>query len=588
MGEASGSANEPDATGNGLDAKPTTGSSGAVSQMTTVMGMIGRSRINQTSSSKHNGLKVPPYAAKLANTTYGMMIGNLSVCGQGWIGKYDELRMYDGVMSPDRVKADYDATHSPLSFLTAVGAVVSAEWTGAAGDGSVTNSANWTCRDALGEVMPRALPTADTAVTIAGNAVNIDAGTNISFACASIAIGDCKLSADSDLRGLGILSFADSTSRIDLNGHDLRVSWFDNAGTVTNSASGDAAAFRVWTPAGKAVVNNNVTLGGNLRFVKEGAGSFTASKEEQTYTGGNHVSDGVLICGYAQKNHPLGVINVVNEIVVSSNCVFDVNGQVAWSSWLVVLDGGIVQNSGASPSTALAAQLGNMRLESDSWIRCISTYGILAADSRTSYVNLNEHTLHAVVSSGKIFYLSAAVVENGTVSVDGGTFQTGGHANVNNITNVATNVNFVVNSAMSIYAPLSVGGYEARYGGTSNAGAHALKVHGTFKPSAHNYFHGCEMQNGSTIDLSSRTDALPRVSAFTGGARTLLFADGATVYVKLGERGVSSTRPIISWDSKPEGIDAVSFKSATGERTRTFCVRDDGLHAVDGLRLFIR
>ena len=68
MGEASGSANEPDATGNGLDAKPTAGSSGAVSQMTTTLGMIGRCRINQTSSTKHNGLKVPPYADKLADT----------------------------------------------------------------------------------------------------------------------------------------------------------------------------------------------------------------------------------------------------------------------------------------------------------------------------------------------------------------------------------------------------------------------------------------------------------------------------------------------------------------------------------------
>ena len=701
MGEASGSANEPDATGNGLDAKPTAGSGGAVSQMTTVAGVIGGCRINQTSSSKHNGLKVPPYADKLADTnefsvggwwyadqrvtslaqryfctrnatsasdgaykvgwdvmmgqnvspddlrfvnqyttgqgyaevvakyavssivgrwmhmymtcdnklikvyidgelvcsgtpaqtfrpvnaTYGMMIGNLGVRGQGWIGKYDELRMYDGVMSPDRVKADYDTTHSPLSFLTAVGAVVSAEWTGAVGDGSVTNSANWTCRDALGEVMPNALPTLDTSVTIAGNAVYINAGTNISFSCASIAIGDCKLSADSDLSGLGGLSFADHTSRIDLNGHDLRVSWFDNTGTVTNSAPGDAAALRVWTPAGKTVVNNNVTLGGNLRFVKEGAGSFTASKEEQTYTGGNHVSEGSLICGYAQKYHPLGVVGGVNEIVVSSNCVFDVNGQIAWSSWLVVLDGGTVQNSGADPITAIAAQLGSMRLESDSWIRCPSTYGILAVDSMTSYVNLNGHTLHAVVSSGKNFILAAAVVENGTISVEGGTFKTGGHANVNSITNVATNVNFIVNSAMNISAPLNVGGYEALYDGSINTGAALLKVHGTFKPSAHDCFHGCEMQDGSTMDLSSRTSALPLVSAFTTGDNKLKFANGATVSVKLGERRVSSLRPIISWDSasKPTGIDTVKFVSATGERKRSFVAQDDGLYALNGL-----
>lgn len=65
-------------------------------------------------------------------------------------------------------------------------------------------------------------------------------------------------------------------------------------------------------------------------------------------------------------------------------------------------------------------------------------------------------------------------------------------------------------------------------------------------------------------------------------------ADGATVYVKFGERSVSSTKPVISWSSKPVGIDAVCFKSVTGERKRTFYVRDDGLHVVDGLRLFIK
>ena len=68
MGEASGADNEPDMTGNGLAAKPTAGSSGAVSQMTTAPGLIGGCRINQTSSSKHNGLKVPAYADKMANT----------------------------------------------------------------------------------------------------------------------------------------------------------------------------------------------------------------------------------------------------------------------------------------------------------------------------------------------------------------------------------------------------------------------------------------------------------------------------------------------------------------------------------------
>ena len=701
MGKANGSANEPDVTGNGLDAKPTAGSSGAVSQMTTAPGLIGGCRINQTSSSKHNGLKVPAYADKMADTnefsvggwwyadqratsfaqryfctrnasssayvvgwdvmmgqnvtpddirfvsqytsgngnaevvanypisdivgrwmymymtcdnntikiyidgelvcsgtpaqtfrpvnlTYGMMIGNLGVRGQGWIGKYDELRMYDGVMSSDRIKADYDTTHSPLSFLTAVGAVVSAEWTGSAGDGSVTNSANWTCRDVLGNIMPNALPTADTTVTIESGALYIQAGTNTVFSCASLRLGNCTLSADSDLSGFGTLSFADNNTCVDLNGHDLRVTWFDNPGIVTNGVSG-IAALRVWSPAGVTNVNLGVTIGGHVRFVKEGEGGFKAAKAYQTYTGGNHVSEGTLVCGYAQKYDPLGLTNLVNEIVVSSNGVFDVDGQFAWSRWKMVLDGGIVQNSGAEANPP-AAQIGSMRLEADSWMLCTSSYGILAADTVTSYVNLNGYTLHAVVEDGKSFNFASIVAENGTISIDGGTFRVGGHSLVNGITNVATNVNFIVNSAMNISAPLNVGGYEALYDGSINTGAALLKVHGTFKPSAHDCFHGCEMQDGSTMDLSSRSNALPLVSAFTTGDNKLKFANGATVSVKLGERPVSSRKPIISWDSasKPTGIDTVKFVSATGERKRSFVAQDDGLYALSGLIIIVK
>jgi hypothetical protein len=167
---------------------------------------------------------------------------------------------------------------------------------------------------------------------------------------------------------------------------------------------------------------------------------------------------------------------------------------------------------------------------------CSSSYGITAVDSATSYVNLNGYTLHVAVEDGKCFNFSSIVAENGTISIEGGTFRVGGHNLVNSITNVATNVNFIVNSAMNISAPINVGGYEALYDGNVNTGTALLKVHGTFKPSAHDCFHGCEMQDGSTIDLSSRSNALPLVSAFTTGDNMLKFANGATVGVKFSKK----------------------------------------------------
>jgi hypothetical protein len=366
------------------------------------------------------------------------------------------------------------------------------------------------------------------------------------------------------------------------------VTWFDNPGIVTNGASG-IAALRVWSPAGVTNVNLGVTIGGHVRFVKEGEGGFKAAKAYQTYTGGNHVFEGTLVCGYAQKYNPLGLTNRVNEIVVSSNGVFDAGGQLAWSRWLMVLDGGIVQNSNADANPP-AAQIGSMRLEADSRMLCSSSYGITAVDSATSYVNLNGYTLHAVVEDGKSFNFASIVAENGTISIEGGTFRVGGHNLVNSITNVATNVNFIVNSAMNISAPINVGGYEALYDGNVNTGTAMLNIHGTFKPSAHDCFHGCEMQDGSTMDLSSRTNALPIVSTFTTGDNMLKFANGATISVKLGERLVSLRNPIISWDSasKPTGIDTVKFVSAPGERKHSFVAQNDGLYALSGLMIIVK
>ena len=105
--------------------------------------------------------------------------------------------------------------------------------------------------------------------------------------------------------------------------------------------------------------------------------------------------------------------------------------------------------------------------------------------------------------------------------------------------------------------------YEAVYSSNNNAGSAAMKVYGTFKPGSHNYFYGVTMVDGSTIDLSARTTALPAVASFTGGKRNLEFAENAVVAVKLGEWDVAPRSRIISWaeGSMPTNIGTVRFVS---------------------------
>ena len=126
------------------------------------------------------------------------------------------------------------------------------------------------------------------------------------------------------------------------------------------------------------------------------------------------------------------------------------------------------------------------------------------------------------------------------------------------------------------------------YNFNNNSGTAALNVYGAFKPSEHDYFYGCTMQDGSTIDLSSRTNALPRVSAFTAGDHTLKFATNATVRVKLGGRKVSRNEPIVSWATAPENLAGLKFVSGDENRRFSIVKKDDGLYIHTGLVIFVR
>jgi hypothetical protein len=197
---------------------------------------------------------------------------------------------------------------------------------------------------------------------------------------------------------------------------------------------------------------------------------------------------------------------------------------------------------------------------------------------------LNGYTLEVAIANGKNLKFEYLAPQGpGKIRITtGGWLQT--------ITSCdATNVDFIVGCAMNIGADLSVHDYEAAYDLDYNSGTAALNVYGAFKPSEHDYFYGCTMQDGSTIDLSSRTNALPRVAAFTtAGDKTLKFADNATVKIKLGGMKVSKNEPIVSWTTPPENLAGLKF--VCGDERRRFGVlkKDDGLYIYSGTLIFVR
>ena len=116
-----------------------------------------------------------------------------------------------------------------------------------------------------------------------------------------------------------------------------------------------------------------------------------------------------------------------------------------------------------------------------------------------------------------------------------------------------------------------------------------MEVYGVFKPTS-DYFYGCTLMDGATLDLTTRSVPLNALSASTGGCTNLSFAANATISVNLGRRRISGAVPIVSWtaETRPANIDTVRFVRADEGQRYSLAVKQDGLYAYTGLMISIR
>jgi hypothetical protein len=142
-------------------------------------------------------------------------------------------------------------------------------------------------------------------------------------------------------------------------------------------------------------------------------------------------------------------------------------------------------------------------------------------------------------------------------------------------------------------APVSFGDYIADSTGqhVDNGYNGTLTVSGTFCPTTE-YFNGCTLQNGATLDLGGWTNGTFNTHGlYSPGAAesrtTATFASGANITVSLeGRRDLSrmakAKQYIVEWEASAKPADNVTFAldPATAMRGYTL-IRDDG-----GLKLF--
>ena len=479
-----------------------------------------------------------------------------------------------------------DGTKILVNDITPVRAV----WKG--GD-DTSDPANWICFDDVEEQIGNVLP---------GRYV-----TNVT------------LNADMDMSGCTIYPICASGATIDLNGHGLKIDNFDEIAAqnvfIANSDKITLGTLEVVVANNATVDNSTVRIGGNIEFVKSGAGTFVGSVT-QSYTGGNRVVGGKLKAGIKGTEKPFGVpaseVSLAN-IEVSSGAMFDFSQKCGWGGYRVTLNGGTLQNSNGGFGHGDGGTFTNIVITAegslfDSVGNSRVPWGVFGNEGDTpTSIDLGSHTLTINVS----WYFdicNTTITGDGNIIVRevgvGGPFWTGrdGRASANGEI-AATNVNFRIEAPLRLYAPFSLHDYEAAYENFGNIAGNSkaeMNVFGSFRPASHDVFYGCTMQNGSGIDLSNRTEAgkLPfhLTCAMTGDSercqhKSVTFAPGAVVKVDLSAHEVSSLygEYVLTWDQMPDASVKFVPDEATAQRCCKFSKDDRGLKLVSsGFKFIVR
>lgn len=517
-----------------------------------------------------------------------------------WLGNYDEVRLYDGAQTPDRIAADYATMSEPTTFLTGDNSIVAAEWSGAAGTGDISDSGNWKCYDALGNLKTGVVPTEATDVTIKGDGVKMQVASGTTLTAKSVTVTNCTLGADCDWTGLGALVCTDGAA-IDLNGHDLKVVGLGGAAMFTNSV--DATTADLDVTFNTATDNAATAIGGNLRFVKRGSGAFTSSKA-QTYTGGTVVAAGQMKqtagTDVADAYDATWTIFGTGEITVDSGATYTTQSKKAYRNH-IVLNGGTLENN-----NAVSRNITNIiaRVTANSTIT--QTQNIIFGDGSDGVkCDMGGHTLTVKIAEGAYFQLQqnftdtyGKITLSGTASNKSGYLQTTDTGFTVNATNidfeVGCRLNPKVNDKLKVRNYKQTGSFGTGYG--SAATDKWIEVYGTFIPQTQ-YFTGCVMQDGSSIDLSAKSapwyilSSLTPNSTSTGATQKWVsFADGATVTLLLGSRQIDKTTRIVAWGdlTRPDNFATLKFNGVLKGNTVPLAKRQDGLYLSQALIIIIR
>ena len=405
----------------------------------------------------------------------------------------------------------------------------------------------------------------------------------------SYVAGTITLDADADWTARGMLRF-ESDAVIDLNGHTLTIVGAFGDGTITDSSSGTPGELHIVTPP-FSEIESSLTLTGNLKVVKEGEGSLALIRKNQTFTGGVVVAAGTAYAPkgsnkntYAESNSYWGLSG--GTITVMPGATFDNKGNAGYATKQFILAGGTLANTGHAMSSFDAGIFSHMRLTADSYLDATVSMHFWEQSATGAHTDLGGHKLTVNIGGSNYLFLNT-VFSNGTIEVTSGGYLRPSPKSGTVVKHGSDTLDIrMIGGALQIGDDMPVRDYYAGYTNVYNSGTSKLFVYGTFTPAAVNdqgkeCFYGCTMQDGSCIDLSSKSNTWDTTSTgFTGGSRTVTFANGATVAIDIHGRELAKGEQIVSWATTPLNLATLTFTwdAATAALGKKIFVTDDGIY----------
>ena len=342
-------------------------------------------------------------------------------------------------------------------------------------------------------------------------------------------------------------------------------------------------------PAGTTVDNKNVEITEGVRLVKDGAGTFVASRPNQTYYGGTHVVAGTFKCGAGTLAGELGGRPFV---VVETNGIFDVNGWKNIWNYGVTLAGGTLTNSGYDFGLT-DPQISKLKLTADSYITAPHNLGFINSGNGVSTLDLGGNTLY--ISFDQVFrFVNAEAVSSGVINIVG--MGDAAFLTFANVESRLQEVGLDITGRVSLYSNVKAG--DLRLNANTicfNQSSFKCQVYGKLAL-LNDAYYNIELQDGATLDFSGRTSPLNVVSQLEN--QQLTFVPDAMMTLDLGNCQLKDFgdykpgkgRKVIEWTETPSDLQARQFKVKVNGKDAhmVVTVADDGLYLWSGMMIYIR